>query len=373
MRAGARYHDGRTAAVHDVDVFISPGAVTILERETSDVISVWDKAKVYPVYSSEGHLRIGTEEMSSGARLIFTGRHVDAVRAALPALARHRMMRKRQQMRIAGFGTLALVSVVAGYIFGIPLLAERLVAAMPPEWEEQVGETVADQIEVSFAGSEGGVFERCDPDPDSLANRAIRRFTDEVMSQGSTPFRVDVAVMRSDIPNAIALPGGQVYYFSALLEETRTADEFAGVLAHELGHVEHRHGMEQLISTAGTGALIGFILGDLTGASVAAGIGSAMIDTRFSREAEREADRFSAAAAGRLGYNPAAFADLLDRVSQEDGYGSAFALLSTHPLTTERRETLQALAEEENEATAPFTKSEWRAIRAMCSTGSDAP
>src|SRR5690606_21231902 len=122
----------------------------------------------------------------------------------------------------------------------------------------------------------------------SLANRAIARFATAALEGSGSPFQLDVRVVKSDIPNAFALPGGQVFFFSALLDQAQTPDEFAGVLAHEVGHVAHRHGMEQLISTAGTGALIGFILGDMTGISVAAGLGATIIDARFSRDAERQ-------------------------------------------------------------------------------------
>src|SRR5690606_42011003 len=122
-----------------------------------------------------------------------------------------------------------------------------------------------------------------------------------------------VAVIRSDIPNAFALPGGQTFYLSALIEASHTPDEFAGVLAHELGHVYHRHGMQTLISTSTTGLLVGFILGDITGLSVAGAVGASLIDNRFSREAERQADNFAARTARQLGFSAAGLVDLLDR------------------------------------------------------------
>src|SRR5690606_3092205 len=153
----------------------------------------------------------------------------------------------------------------------------------------------------------------CDPDPESLANRAIARFGAEALAGTGSPFTLDINVVRSDIPNAFALPGGRIYFHSALLNAARTQDEFAGVLAHEIGHIAYRHGMEQLVSTAGTGALIGFILGDTTGISVAAGLGATIIDARFSREAEHEADRFAALVSQRLDYHPAGLAALIAR------------------------------------------------------------
>ena len=142
---------------------------------------------------------------------------------------------------------------------------------------------------------------------------------------------------------------------------------FAGVLAHEVGHVAHRHGMEQLISTAGTGALIGFILGDMTGISVAAGLGATIIDARFSRDAERQADAFAAHVAERMDFNPAGLADLINRVGADDEFARALALLSTHPLTDDRKAALEAMTRQRPTGLEPpFTAAEWNAIRAMC-------
>ena len=163
-----------------------------------------------------------------------------------------------RQMRLAVTATLALAAVISAYVYGVPVLASRLVHLVPPAWEASLGDTVAQQMETSLGG-----LEICDPDPESLANRALRRFGEAAIAGTGTPFDLDIQVVRSEVPNAIALPGGKVYFFSNLLHLARTPDEFAGVLAHEIGHVVNRHGMEQLISTAGTGALIGFILGPL--------------------------------------------------------------------------------------------------------------
>ena len=153
------------------------------------------------------------------------------------------------------------------------------------------------------------------------------------MAGAGSPFRPTITVVRSTVPNAFALPGGKAFYFSALLEQTETPDEFAGVMAHELGHVVHRHVMEQLISSAGTGLLIGFILGDMTGLSVAGGLGAILIDTRFSREAEEQADRLCRRRCDASASTQPALADLLERVAGDDDFTRALALLSTHPLT----------------------------------------
>jgi predicted Zn-dependent protease len=363
----ARYHDGETARTRSVEIVLAPGAreLTISEVDGGQVLDRWQLDAIYSVPARAGALRLGSAAHSPGARLDIASRPESAALSALlPALHARRRDDRRRQLRAMGLATLAVGSVVVAYVTGVPLLARNIVAIIPAEWEQQLGDTVAIQIADALA-DEGG-FAVCDPDSESLANRAIRRFANSALAGTGTAFAPRVTVVRSDIPNAFALPGGQAFYFSALLEKTETADEFAGVLAHELGHVVYRHGLEGLVATSATGLLIGFILGDMTGLSVAGGLGAALIDTRFSREAEREADRFAADVAQRLDFQPVGLADLLDRVSEDDSMSRALALLSTHPLTTERRLALAQVAVPDGTLSPAFTPLEWQAIKAMC-------
>jgi Zn-dependent protease with chaperone function len=282
----------------------------------------------------------------------------------LPSLVRHQRADGWKQVRILALATAALASVIFAYLFGVPLLADQLVGLVPPAWETKIGDTAAAQIEASLTGGKG--FVACEPDRASPANRAIANFVDRAFAGLNSPFHPVVTVTRTEVPNAFALPGGRAYYFSALLQASRTPDEFAGVLAHELGHVYYRHGMETLIASSATGLLVGFVLGDLTGVSVAGAIGSSLIDNRFSRRAEAQADSFAGLTANRLGYNPRGLADLLERVAKDDEFTRALALFSNHPLTDDRRRALDELGTSDATTVPAFTDAEWQAIRNMC-------
>jgi len=365
MSVAAQFNDGQISAVRTVLVEVAGGVVEITDAESGELLDAWPASEVFPVHGRRSELRVGCAGRPYGARLIFTGAgDMARARDLLPAvLEKHRAHRGRE-FRIMGLATAALASAVIAYIVGVPLLASRIVHVVPPEWEIQLGNAAVAQIEAAL--KEDGGFEICDPDPNSLANRAIARFAAEAIAGTGSPFVPDVKVVRTSIPNAFALPGGHSYYFSALLKETQSADEFAGVLAHELGHVVHRHGMEQLIATSATGLLIGFVLGDMTGISVAGAVGAALIDSSFSREAERQADRFAADVAKRMAFQPAALPRLLQRISEDDDMSRALALFSTHPLTAEREAALQAVTVTDTGLEPPFTSEEWQAIKTMC-------
>jgi predicted Zn-dependent protease len=365
MGIAARFHDGLTSTVHAVRLYYEAGTL-VIRGEDGTELGRWLAADLFAAPSRKDEVRLGAERQPAGARVVVRGREdVARVLATLPVLHHKRRQQAGREIRVAVTATVALAAVIVAYLYGVPLLAGRIVALVPPDWEQSLGETVARQMEASLDDS--GVLQVCDPDPDSLANRAIARFGAAALDGSGSPFDLDIKVVKSDIPNAFALPGGQVYFFSALLEQAQTQDEFAGVLAHEVGHVAYRHGMEQLFASAGTGALIGFILGDLTGISVAAGLGATIIDARFSRDAERQADSFAARVAERMDFNPAGLADLINRVGADDEFARALALLSTHPLTDDRKTALEILSRQRPTGLEPpFSAAEWQAIRTMC-------
>lgn len=369
MEFAARYSDGAVADTKDVLASIDSTdskTLAIHDKASREVIDRWPADKAYLLHSRAMELRIANSARTPGARLAVTG--IADMRNALGTLPTLHHGQRRdwwRQVQILSLATAALGSVIFAYLFGVPLLADQLVGIIPPEWETRIGDTAAGQIEQALTGGAG--FIACDTDPQSPANVAIARFVHDTFDGLDSPFTPVVTVTRTDIPNAFALPGGRTYYFSALLRASRTADEFAGVLAHELGHVYYRHGMETLIASSATGLLVGFIVGDLTGVSVAGAVGSALIDNRFSRRAEAQADAFAGRTAQRLGYDPKGLVDLLERVAGDDEYSRALALFSNHPLTDDRRRALEAFASAPNPKPA-FTDAEWQAIRRMCPT-----
>ena len=376
MQFAARYQDGLVADVRSaecvLDLAADPVALVILDAASREVLDRWDASAAHLLHSRMAELRIGNSNKPAGARLGVTG--IVQMRNALGLLPLLHAQGRRDawaQLRILVLATMALAAVIVAYLYGIPLLADRLVAYVPPAWEIKIGDTAAAQIERQMTDGKGFVV--CDPDRNSVANVAIAGFVSRVFDGLDSPFHPTVTVVRSAIPNAFALPGGRTYYLSSLIEASRTPDEFAGVLAHELGHVYYRHGMQSLIASSSTGLLVGFVLGDMTGLSVAGAVGSRLIDNRFSRADEALADRFAANTAQRLGFSPKGLSDLLERVAEDDEFSRALALFSNHPLTDQRRAALDALDTAGPDAKPAFTDAEWQAIRNMCPLPSPPP
>jgi len=371
MEFAARYQDGLVATVRDahcvIDLAAEPVALVVLDSTTRDIIDRWPAEDVYLLHTRALELRMGNRRKPSGARVAIMGlANMQAALGVLPALRTDQRSDLWRQLRTIVLATAALAAVIVAYVLGVPLIADRLVGFVPPSWETRIGDTAGRQMEATLTN--GGSFKVCDADPGSIANVAIARFVTTTFDGLDSPFTPTVTVVRSDMPNAFSLPGGRTYFLSAMLDATRTQDEFEGVLAHELGHVYYRHGMHTLIATSATGLLVGFVLGDMTGLSVAGAFGSALIDNRFSRIDEAQADTFAGRTATKLGFDIRGLGDLLDRVAGDNAFSRAFALFSNHPLTDERRRALQAMAPAPGTPSGKpfFTDAEWTAIRAMC-------
>ncbi|HVH11929.1 MAG TPA: M48 family metallopeptidase [Longimicrobium sp.] len=158
-------------------------------------------------------------------------------------------------------------------------------------------------------------------------------------------------VVNSDVVNAFALPGGYVYVNRGLIERADNVSEFAGVLAHEIGHVAERHSIEQLQraqnANLGLNVLYGVLLGRNPSGLEQAGIqvGGSAVFAGYGRDAEREADAVGVRYMVRAGYNPNGMATFFEELlSMQQRQPSRVAQwFSTHPTTQERVNNTRAI------------------------------
>lgn len=176
---------------------------------------------------------------------------------------------------------------------------------------------------------------------DAAVNRYINLLGNQIASHGSRKIGYTFYVVNTDQVNAFALPGGYVYINRGLIEQTSNLSELAGVLAHEIAHVEERHSVEQIerVQRANLGgALASILLGGGGLAQAGINIVGTAILAGHSREAEREADEVAITLLVNSGIDPNGlvtfFKKLLDERQRRP---SAFEQwFSTHPLTEER-------------------------------------
>ncbi|MDH4048264.1 MAG: M48 family metalloprotease [Gammaproteobacteria bacterium] len=158
-------------------------------------------------------------------------------------------------------------------------------------------------------------------------------------------------VIDDPVINAFALPGGFIGIHTGLLEATRSEDELAGVLAHEIAHVTQRHiaravHANQRQSLLSTAIMLGAIVAGAAGAGsdvvqggIAVAQGSqAQAQINFTRSNEYEADRIGISALADAGFDPQGMASFFEVISRSSGSGEFKVpeFLRTHPVSSDR-------------------------------------
>jgi Zn-dependent protease with chaperone function len=269
-------------------------------------------------------------------------------RAAL-ALAAPRFRPRGALRTLALVFGLAIASSALGAAlwWGTPLVVELAAAALPSAVETRLGEAV-------LRGIPG---RRCDQ---PAGRAALERLTQRLLGDRRTPFPIRVGVVELGHVNAFAAPGGYIMLFDGLLQRAQSADEVAGVLAHELSHALKRHPSRHLVRTLGTSVLLDLLLG---GGGTMRQAGEAVLALSYSRDLEREADDGALALLAGAGIGSAGFAAFLERVPASEGP----AWLRTHPTTDERRAL--AAAASPQAGTPSLAPQEWQALKAICQQG----
>jgi Zn-dependent protease with chaperone function len=135
--------------------------------------------------------------------------------------------------------------------------------------------------------------------------------------------------------NAMALPGGTVVVTDALVKQSHHDEEVLAVIAHELGHVQHRHSLRLALQSIGAGAILVAVTGDIGSVTdLAAGLPSLLLQSGYSRDMEHEADTYALAWLNVACIPPKRFADMLGRIDKDAS--DKTSLLDSHPGTTER-------------------------------------
>ncbi|MGR3368768.1 MAG: M48 family metallopeptidase [Sagittula sp.] len=265
--------------------------------------------------------------------------------------------------------TYAIGAVVAAglMLFVIlPALAGTLARVIPVEREVAFGKTVTRQMERALGRARMPDLRCSDPRGQAALQKMLTRLT------AGQDMKYDINLMVFDHPmiNAFAAPGGQVVLVRGLLDKAEHPDEVAGVLAHELAHVENRDTTREALRAAGSAGLLTMILGDFTGGAAIAIVGEHMISASYTRDAEGKADDFALDMLADAGVSAEGFAGFFDRIAELEGFALP-AYLSSHPVTEERAMQARDFAGEQAHTTPILTDAEWSDLQGICDSAGD--
>ena len=187
--------------------------------------------------------------------------------------------------------------------------------------------------------------------------RSVEKSLSEDLSKISAPllqsiselhFPVRVIIRREKEVNAFALPGGIIVINSGLIKRVETPEEILGVIAHEAGHISARHSMQQIVAKLGLAIAWKTLVGDLSDLESLLLQGSSLLlEQKFSRDHEREADSLAWKYLTAAGISPQGLLAFFKRLKSDnealgvDSLEKAAAFLATHPTTEERLNMLE--------------------------------
>jgi Zn-dependent protease with chaperone function len=324
--------------------------------EDERALASWSYADIRRADSPSGTLRVSCLTAPALARLEIRDAAVAAELISRCTRLDENFPGRRGIAKIVGWSLAATVSIVVVVLFGVPLAADRLTPLVPQAFERRLGDVGEGQVKTLFGGKV------CD---NASGQAAFAKLVNAVRDAAGLDTSVQSTVLSSPIPNAFALPGGKVYVFSGLLAKAQNADEIAGILGHEFGHLKHRDSTRNLIYNGGTSFLIGLLFGDITGSGALIFASRSLVTASYSREAEQNADTFAIDVMHRLGRSPKPMGELMFRVTGKEGDRS-LSILANHPLTEDR---LARMSKEDQPPSGPplLTAAEWASLKAICS------
>lgn len=179
---------------------------------------------------------------------------------------------------------LVLGLLISGYQWGLPAAADKLAQNLPPTFEKQIGDqalAMMDKRELSASALA--------PEEQVRLRRLFAQMKQP--RNEKTLYRLEFRNGAKIGPNAFALPNGVIVMTDQLVRLAANDTAVLGVLGHELGHVQRRHFMRNVLQTVGVGMVFNVLVGDVS--SVLAAAPTLLLDKKYSRDFEREADDYA--------------------------------------------------------------------------------
>jgi Zn-dependent protease with chaperone function len=235
---------------------------------------------------------------------------------------------------------LALALLVAGSLwtwkYGLPMAAALIAERMPTTLQDQVGGQALATLDRTVCN-----LSALTPDgQDAIQAATLQRIL------AGAPDADDYAMDFRSCPalgaNAFALPAARILVTDELLKiADHDPDLIATVIAHEVGHVRHRHSLRMSLQATGVAILVATFMGDAVSiTALAAALPALLLQTGYSREFEAEADDYALRRLTEMGIPPERFAEMLERLERSHagrrGAATSNDYFSTHPATAAR-------------------------------------
>lgn len=326
----AKYFDGQSSASQQTTVVFND-TMNEFRLQTADGISVvWQLEDLqYEQYSSLLEIR---NKNYSGAILKiddkdFLGIFFDAMKKN-KRIGIHTRLLNLGLSKITAIAICLLGLIVLAYFYLLPPIAEKSAELLPESFDNEIGNVFIE----TFLNEN---------DIDTTKTKYLEQFVSELNLKNKKPLRF--IVVKSKEVNAFALPNGQIVVFSAILKNMKSSDELVALLGHEASHVNHRHSTKMLCRNLAGYMVVSLLFSDVNGImAVLADNAQQLHSLSYSRGFEQEADEQGLKILMDNNVNPNGMIKLFEQLEKESKI-SIPKIISSHPLTNERKENMKKI------------------------------
>jgi len=328
----ARFYDGKSSQQRKVSIYAEPpGRLRVVGEGVDFSCALTEVSASSRVGNTRRHLTFadGSQcetEDNDAIDEIFSG-----VRTATFGRMLHRWESRLGYVLLAL--VLTMVSLWAGVTYGIPALARQVAFSLPASTDRMLGQE-------ALAGLDKALLEPTKLSPKRQAELK-GLFSDMTAGiPGASDYRIELRASKMIGANALALPSGIVVVTDPLVDLASNDGELIAVLAHEIGHLRQRHNLRRVLQDSATVLVVIAVTGDIGSIiSLTAALPALLVQSRYSRNFEREADDFAFDYLKQRAIPAESLTAILRRMEKKAGASGKFPdYLSSHPTTQERAE-----------------------------------
>lgn len=356
LTASGRWHDDKLVLNTESISLLVPAGDLRLEQAGFNLRQVRVSWR-----SAQGDFALFIGEAEDADRFLFQAPQSIAMHAGIAARRRHRVeSRFRAALLVYGLVLCLPLFLLALFLMNTDRLAGWVAQAVPPEQEARIGSLVLAQTRAHTRLVQQGP-----------AHAAITDIGTKLTAGSRYAYQWFVA--ENNEVNAFAAPGGVIVVYTGLIAQTSRADELAGVIAHEIAHVEQRHSLKNMIKSASLGVLLSIAVGDWSGSAIGGWIAN-LTQLKFSRDAEMEADREGARRMAGAGIAPDHMVDFFARLAKnEHSIAVPLSILATHPASEERMAALRQVISILPQRRYQPLNIDWETVRSSIKTSMAVP
>lgn len=340
-----KYLDGKSSKPNTVDVKLNPHFIEFSETTEpffSDKKAINERWAIHELediaFSRSNTIHIKYGKFPFQNLMIEAPKDIKTFSSYYPSLQQKNHLfesvLKGNPFKVLIGSAVVLIAIVVTYFYLLaPIVANKIAVFVPKNVEIQLGNQTYNKLAPSL-------------DINEQKSAQLNDFFDALGFQSQYP--VEIYLSDKKMVNACALPGGKMIFFQGILDKMDSWEELAGVMAHELAHIEQRHSLKTIAKQLSSYLAISAITSDLSGVSAVLFDASLNINSLSnSRSQEREADEIGFQYLINQNIDPQGMIDLFGKINTPDFSFAgkkgkkAFEYLSSHPLTEKRIQYLE--------------------------------